>query len=214
MDVEKQLDIIRNTLKSIPMNELVVLTGGNGKGKSLIRKQMPFSVQNAFPDEVTEQKLPRVCKSVSMQLRTESQPEFGALASMTHDIPWMPTSIETYNLLKQMFKCISDNEKFYFIIDEPEIGMSRESQLGIANFILTQYEDNKDKMYGMLVITHSETIVKALKDTCVFINLDGIDNVDTWLNREIIPTDFELLQQESDELFHAVQNNSKPHKAK
>ena len=136
------------------------------------------------------------------------------LPSTASEIALVPTSIETYNLLKQMFKCISDNEKFYFIIDVPEIGMSRESQLGIANFILTQYEDNKDKMYGMLVITHSETIVKALKDTCVFINLDGIDNVDTWLNREIIPTDFELLQQESDELFHAVQNNSKPHKAK
>ena len=211
MNVENQLDIIRNMLKTIPMNELVVLTGGNGKGKSLIRKQMPFAVQNAFPDEVTERKLPRVCKNVSMQLRTESQAEFGALSSLAHDIPWMPTSTETYNLLQQLFRCVEDKEKFYFIIDEPEIGMSRESQLGIARYILDKYNENKDKIYGMLVITHSETIVEELKDTCVFLNLEGINDIDSWLNREIVPTDFELLKQESDELFEAVQNNSQPH---
>ena len=102
-------------------------------------------------------------------------------------------------------------EKFYFIIDEPEIGMSRESQLGIARYILDKYIENKDKIYGMLVITHSETIVEELKDTCVFLNLDGINDIDSWLNREIVPTDFELLKQESDELFEAVQNNSQPH---
>ena len=212
MDTNIQVDLIRDMLSSIPMNELVVLTGGNGKGKSLIRKQMPFAVQKAFPTEVTEKKLPRVCKSVSMQLRTESQPEFGALSSMMHDLPWCPTSTETYGLIKRLFDCVDDEDKFYIIIDEPEIGMSKESQLGIALYILEKYQEVKDKLYGLLLITHSEIIVDTLKDICVFKNMDGYVTVEEWVNREVIPTDFELLEQESNELFKTIQDNSKPHK--
>ena len=169
---------------------------------------MPYTVKDAFPDEVTDSKLPRVCKSVSMQLRTESQPEFGALSQLAHDCPWNPTSTETYHLIKQLFKCIEDDEKFYFIIDEPEIGMSRESQLGIAQVILDKYLANKDKIYGLLLITHSETIVNAVKDIAIFKNLDGIETADDWLNREIVPTDFEILTQESNDLFSAIQDRS------
>ena len=42
--------------------------------------------------------------------------------------------------------------------------MSRESQLGIAEYIRKQYLECKDKIYGMLLITHSESIVECLKE--------------------------------------------------
>ena len=213
MDVEKQVDKILDVLDSIPMNELVILTGQNGHGKSLIRKQMPFAVQKAFPKEITNKKLPRVCKSISMQLRTESRPEFGALSSMGHDWPLTPTSVSTYTLAKQLFKSLDDDkDKCYLIIDEPEIGMSRESQLAIAEFIKNKYLEYKNQLYGLLVITHSEMIVEYLKDISKFIYLDGNITADAWINRKIIPTDFETLDKESSELFVAIRDRSKPHK--
>ena len=214
MDTEKHVDKILDVMDKIPMNRLTILTGGNGKGKSLIRKQMPFAVKRAFPKEITEKKLPKVCRSVSMQLRTESQPEFGALCSMTHDWPLTPTSVSTYHLIKQLFGSLDgDKEKHYLIIDEPEIGMSRESQLGIAMYIKEQYEKYQDKLYGLLIITHSEILVTYLKDMSGFISLDDIETADEWLNREIKPTDFELLDKESTDLFVAIRDRSQPHES-
>ncbi len=222
MNTEEHIDKIVDTLRKIPMNELTILTGGNGKGKSLIRKQMPFAVQRGFPEEVTEKNLPSVCRSVSMQLRTESRPEFGALCNMTHDWPLTPTSVSTYHLIKGLFRELETDEnsrrreqkKHYLIIDEPEIGMSRESQLGIAEYIKKQYLDHKKDIYGLLVITHSETIVKTLKDIGTFISLDGYGSAEEWLDREVTATDFERLEKESEELFVAVRDQSKPHKEK
>ena len=209
MNTENHINSILEMIGSIQMNRLTVLTGGNGKGKSLIRKQMPFAVQKAFPNEIDDKKLPYVCKSVSMQLRTESAVDFGALSSAMHDLPWSPTSTETYNLIKRLFNICSKGTKYYYIIDEPEIGMSKESQLGITNYIKSEYEKYKDSMYGLLVITHSEMVVDILKDIADFKNLDGYKTIEDWKNREIIPTDFERLEEESHELFLAIQDRSK-----
>jgi predicted ATPase len=102
-----------------------------------------------------------------------------------------------------------NSSKRYLIIDEPEIGMSKESQLGFVTYLKERIPDILKYTYGLLIITHSEMIVNALKDEAVFLNMDKDCTADEWINREIIPTDFEKLENDYYELFQAINNYSK-----
>ena len=66
---------------------------------------------------------------------------------------------------------------------------------------------NPENCYGVLVITHSDRVVRTLKHDA-FVNLEGMSE-EEWLNREIVPTDFEQLEKESNELFCAIRDRSK-----
>lgn len=53
--------------------------------------------------------------------------------------------------------------------------------------------------------THSEFVVEQLKDVCNFMDLNNPKRTaDEWINREIIPTDFEQLEEDAHELFQAL----------
>ena len=60
----------------------------------------------------------------------------------------------------------------YIILDEPEIGMSKESQLGLASYL----KENKDAILhnskSMYIITHSEFLVKELESIYTFLNMN------------------------------------------
>lgn len=47
------------------------------------------------------------------------------------------------------------------------------------------------------------------KDEAMFLNMDKDCTADEWLNREIVPTDFEALAKNSTELFHAIRDYGK-----
>ena len=206
MLIDEKINRIKDVLYSVPMNKVTLLTGDNGSGKSLIRKQMFIRVQECFPKEVTKARLPHVVKSVSMQLRTESRAEFGALSDIAHDCAWNPTSIETYHLIKRLFNTAEqEDKKCYLIIDEPEIGMSLDSQYSISKYIRKRYEELEDKLYGLMIITHSEMLVREFSDIAEFKNLDGYDTIEAWMNRQLKLIDFEALADESHELFSALQ---------
>lgn len=205
-NTDAQIEKIIDMVHSIQMNTLTVLTGSNGMGKSFVRKQMPFRVMDCNP-ALTKDKIRGVVKSVSMQLRTESRLEFGALSDAMHDLSWNPTSTSTYHLIKSLFKDLKESgKKCYIIIDEPEIGMSAESQLGIAMFIKKQYLENKDYLYGCLVITHSTIVVDVLADIADFKNMNGYKTVHGWKKRKIQPTDFEKLEENSLALMRAIED--------
>ena len=195
----KQLIEIKDSIKP---NECTILTGFNGSGKSLIRKQIIFAIKKQYPDAKTEH--------VSMQLRTESNVSLGALCSAMHDLPWIPTSCSTYDLIKGLInnKLNNNKKQSYIVIDEPEIGMSTESQLAIAQYLKTNMPALLNCTYGVLIITHSETIVKELMDIATFKNINEEHkdiSPEEWLNREIKPTDFEYLNEWSLALFRYLE---------
>ena len=196
----EHLDHLIDLMKSIQLNKITILTGGNGKGKSLIRKLIHFYIENKLG--IKDQKK-RCVVQVSMQLRTESRPEWGALSSMAHDWPTTPTSLSTISLIKGMF---SQSAGKYIVIDEPEIGMSAEMQLALCkkiNETLPTLEDIK----GVLIITHSQFIIKNLKHD-EFVNIEGMTE-DEWLNREIVPADIDELDNFSTALFREVESRQK-----
>lgn len=93
--LNNHIDNIIDICKSIPMDKITILTGGNAMGKSLIRKQLSFTVSR-------EKNVPinKSVASISMQLRTEDRGEsWSALGSCMHDLPWTSTSEHTVHLL-------------------------------------------------------------------------------------------------------------------
>ena len=201
--INRLLDVI----DKIEVGKLTILTGSNGSGKSLIRKQLCFKLANKVPNGDYR----TITADVSMQRRTESNSSLGAMGSFMHDDPWNPTSLSTFQFMETLFNTFNKNEgkKRYLIIDEPEIGMSKESQLGFINWFKAQLPSLLENTLGIMVITHSELIVEHLKEMAIFLNIDKDCTADEWINREIIPTDFEKLAEESHELYLAVLNNNK-----
>lgn len=206
LSIENRIEIIRNCMKQIELNKITILTGSNGSGKSLIRQQLAFKLAKDLDCS------PRgLTIDVSMAKRTASNPDLGALASFMADDPTEPTSLATFSHIQTTFNSIGPEHDWYpyIILDEPEIGMSRESQLGLASYL----KENKDIILhnskGMCIITHSEFLVKELESISTFLNMDGYETADEWINRTIVPTDFNVLQDKSSELFHHFIKNKR-----
>ena len=192
--------------ESIKPNKLTILTGSNGNGKSFIRKLMNSKMGEKYPDRDAR----KIVTEVSMQKRTDTNnPLMGTGFGFTFfDNPKFPTSISTYNLIWRLLRsCAASKEKgckSYLIIDEPEIGMSEESQLGTALYLKGKLPEILENSLGLMIITHSKTIVKELKESADFIYTDCEMTDDEWLDRDIIATDFEELEKQSMELMHRL----------
>ena len=117
MTVEENIKRLQTILDSIKPNKITVLTGSNGSGKSLIRKQLCFRLSK----KIENSDYRRLVAEVSMQKRTESVADWGALSTCMHDVSWIPTSCSTYDLINSMFNTFlkEDSSKRYLIIDEP-----------------------------------------------------------------------------------------------
>ena len=124
------------------------------------------------------------------------------------DNPQYPTSISTYNLVDRLlYSCVDSENKrdrSYIIIDEPEIGMADESQLGIALFLKNRMSEILENSLGIMIITHSKFVVRELKDNADFFYTDYDMTADEWLERKIIPTDFEDLRIQSMDLMRRL----------
>ena len=197
--LNKHINHILDICDNIPVDKITILTGGNALGKSLIRKQLAFYISNKKDIPANKAVI-----SVSMQTRTESRPEYSALSEMNHDLPWCSTSDSTINLLNGM---LSHAKNKFIVIDELEIGMSREVQTGVCHMLNEKFPDILKHNYGILVITHSEDVVKNLKHDN-FINIEGMSE-EQWLTRDIIPVDPSDLETWATALFKAVRDRQK-----
>lgn len=220
--IENQIEKIIDTADQIEPYKITILTGSNGSGKSMVRKQLTFKLCNKIPEQ--QNNYGKLTADVSMQRRTESNPYLGALGSFMHDSGTDPTSISTYQHIDTLLNSFTSNKekvinsKRYLIIDEPEIGMSKESQLGFVEYLLSRTDEILEHTYGLLIITHSECLVQALtkseyiKDKVTFLNLDGYATPEEWINREIKPVNLEELAERSHKLFIAINERMKSNK--
>lgn len=204
MDTKTQINNIRYVLNNIKPHNTTILVGENGSGKSVVRKQLSMIMPKK-----TRNKNAKV-KQISMEARVCT----GGIESVfLSETSWEPTSIHTYDMIVNLFKSCFDNSEYkrkrlipnYFVIDEVEIGMSRESQLAVCNWLKEKIPEINKKSYGLLIITHSEFVVEQLKDVCDFMDLNNLNRTaDEWINREIIPTDFKQLNEDTDRLYQAL----------
>lgn len=177
----------------IPHDKITILTGKNASGKSLIRKLLSTQISKALKKEKV------FIPHASQEVRTNSNPE-----SIVHDLDWLATSHNTIHTINMVFN--SDNPDF-IVIDEPEIGLGEELQLGLAHHLNELIASLK---CGVLIITHSRHIVNNLKHDG-FINLENMTETE-WLNREITPINVEEFKDFASKLHRAIQdriNNNK-----
>ena len=202
-EIEDTYDRIIDGFASLEIEGITIMTGSNGSGKSLIRKQIPFAMKDRLDlDDVKETQ--GMVQSTSMDARTGSMPEMGALSAVMRDTDWFATSQNTLHSIEGLLdNGIGDKTK-YIIIDEFEIGCGEETVLALVHYLnkkLKSLIKNK-KIMGAMIITHSRLGVKNLNHDA-FINLDGM-NEEEWLNREIVPTDLKKLKE--NELFFYIRD--------
>lgn len=172
--MEEYIDKLVNILyNEIDATKVTILTGRNAGGKSLIRKQLVFPISKQLDKKKVN--IPHA----SQQLRTDSQPELGAFSGFAHDLPWLATSDTTITTIENVFKLKETAD--YLVIDEPEIGLGEELQLGLCDYLNEQIEECKKLGKGVLIICHSRIIANNINHD-VFINLEGMTK-DEWVNR-------------------------------
>ena len=191
--LDKHIDNILDIMDEVQEGKITVLVGNNGVEKSLIRKQLHFKWQRKYGERKS------YIRAVSMQQRTENRSaDWGALGSMLHDDETSPTSLWTYYLIKNTFK-LDDTKKYYYVFDELELGMSKETILAVLNKIAEQIPEFLEKSLGILVITHSDFVADYFMTNfeCNFFNI-GFGTVEknynAWKNRKLVGVDLDWLE--------------------
>lgn len=192
--MEDYLDKILDIAWSIEPDVVTLLTGRNAGGKSLIRKLL----RQTLADKLGKDKV--TVAHASQELRTGSYASMGALSGLTRDIDWLATSQNTITTMEQSLKAKAD----YYVIDEPEIGMGEELQLGLVDWLNEKISFlNK----GVLLVCHSRLIAQGIKfDT--FINLEGM-GYEEWTARVPQKISVEEFQEFSNSLFETVRTRNK-----
>jgi len=197
-DLIKHTDRLVNIMDKIPMKGVSILTGSNGSGKSLIRSQFIFHL--ARRKKKDPKQMSGVLGSVSMQLRTSSNASWGALSGAMRDTEWIPTSLNTFSLIKGLL----DKDFQYVIIDEPEIGMGEELIMSLVDYLNEELAKYPNR--GFLIITHNRYLVENLNYK-KFYNCDGIKTKEEWLNRPLEKADLKVLEDNA--LFYHIRDKQK-----
>jgi len=212
-NINKHIDNIIDIANSIELNKVTILTGGNGCGKSVVRKLLTSIIKEKVKAIYNEEINSPLVASVSMETRTASRPDFYALSSMMHDLPWTATSVNTISLIRNLCNLLFDNpsekikDKRFIVLDEIEIGLSEEVLLGLCDYLNDAFDKTKDKTLGVLIITHNRNVVKKLNHDN-FLNLEGLTEGD-WLNREIRPVSLDDLDEWSTALYSGIRKREK-----
>lgn len=215
-----RVENIVEIMKHINPEKVTILTGSNGGGKSMIRQQYSMKFQKETG---------RKSKTISMQLRTSCNSEWGAMASAMLDNEWSPTSANTIHLINGAFRAagIYDvpepgeikaiPETGYLVLDEPEIGMSEETVLALSEWLQTIIPALEKLRIGLMIITHSKLLVENMwymlpggyshkyieHDRIDFVNLDGLSiNEYTDSNHRLVPSDLKLIN--ANYMFNAI----------
>jgi ABC-type Mn2+/Zn2+ transport system ATPase subunit len=199
-EMESYIDYLIEVSESIKQNEVTILTGRNAGGKSFIRKLLGGSIGKQLNKEKVS--IPHA----SQELRTNTNPNLGALSGFAHDLEWLATSDNTISTIKN---CLKQTKMDFLVLDEPEIGLGEELQLGLMNYLNGKL---KKLHCGVLIITHSKNTVKHLKHD-KFINLEKMTE-EEWLNREIKPLRLDDFKQFSTNLFTTIRDRINRNKNK
>lgn len=194
---EEAFDNLVDALESIHANEITVLTGDNGTGKSLIRKLLWKQLEEELGFRVK-------VADTSMERRTGLHSELGGGGVFCRDAEWVATS---ENSIRFMRSVLMADERF-IVLDEPEIGLSESMQLSVAKFLNEKLPEVMKKNYGVLIITHSKIIIENLDCIGKFVNIQKLTKED-YLAKEPECIDLEEFDKRSSALFKLLQSHLK-----
>jgi hypothetical protein len=128
-------------------------------------------------------------------------------AALYGDESWESTGYISIQVFRKAFEQTS--EKDYILIwDEPEIGLSEESQLGVTQLIKQKMVDGRDpRLLGCVFMTHSRLFVKQFLDypKLGFVDMDGkFDSAAKWASRKVRPANLEKVCKRGHERFQKI----------
>ena len=193
------IDNILSAIDQIQFGHVMVLTGENGSGKSLIRKLIPRQLAGLNGGETVK------VASISMDTRTDLHAELGGAGAFLRDTPWLATSQNTFDLIKGIFNSVTDR---FVVIDEPEIGMSDSLKMSLGHWLNQRLSDVLQKNKAILIITHSKELVRQLTCEHTFINIQG-KTEDEWLNETPELIDLDEWEERNQQMYRALQERLK-----
>ena len=212
--LEEKYDAIKAALDKIELNKIIVLTGDNASGKSLLRKVLWATLEQMVNDGRDPRKY---IWETSMERRTSQISALGALSGVFRDNDVTATSANSIRNIVNLTECINGEraerdfnyqlreQKQFLVFDEPEVGCGEEVQLGMAEYINKNAEYFRTNALGLLIITHSRHIVKNVNSD-LFINMEGRTK-EEWLNRELVPKDIIELEKENNDFFVFIRDH-------
>ena len=162
---------------------VMVVVGDNAGGKSLLRRLFQTFLKKNKSDQTEVIHLSQQGRSTSGFVRTVvyGSEDDGA------------TSVISARTLVNSIRTSRGRENKHFIIyDEPEIGMSDESDLGAAIWLKEQLQDCPEQLRGIIICTHSRQFASQLMKLpySKFIWMHHPEaTVREWLDRTIKPID-------------------------
>lgn len=190
--LEQHVDNIIDLARGVRPGEKIILVGPNCSGKSLFRKLINGRKRKRW-----------TIVHASMQLRTESRPDMGALSSMAHDFAEDATSQSTINVIKRSIASVKENCVLH--IDEPEIGFSEELQAGTAPWLRKQLDAMPIKPVVTIITTHSIPVASGFLDWKLIDLGFRYKTVSEWIHRPIEPMDPEQVETGGQLLFSVIQ---------
>lgn len=198
---DKAINNIIDAIDKIQFGKIIILTGENGSGKSLIRKLLPYQLKDKNGGELVK------VASTSMDRRTGLHSEMGGAGVFCRDTEWVATSENSFSFIRQIINSVKDR---FVVIDEPEIGMSDSLKIALGNWLNKNLPELLDRNQAVMIITHSKELVKQITFTHDFINIQGLTE-EEWMNETPKMLDIEEWSKKNTELFKALQKRLKNH---
>jgi len=162
--------------------DILIIVGQNGAGKSMVRRMLKSGAKERKID---------VC-DFSQERRCG-----GGMANafIYGDESWESTGYITLKGFRTSFTHPPESDRIY-IWDEPEIGLSEETQCGVTRLIRDTMKEPPAHLLGCVFMTHSRLFVQGLigYPRLAFIDLDGTyDTVYSWAARPVVRADLDAV---------------------
>ncbi len=160
--------------------DVVIFVGQNGAGKSMVRRMLKVGAQE---------------RNIAIYDFSQERRCSGDLgtAMIYGDETWQSTGFISLSTLQRAFKQ-KPGKDFLLVWDEPEIGLSEESLLGMVEALKEQLENPPKRLLGCIFMTHSRLFVRELQDYpgLAFVDLDGqYKTAKEWSNRKVKAADIQ-----------------------
>lgn len=198
---DKSIDNIIDAIDKIQFGKIIILTGENGSGKSLIRKLLPYQLKDKNGGELVK------VASTSMDRRTGLHSEMGGAGVFCRDTEWVATSENSFSFIRQIINSVKDR---FVVIDEPEIGMSDTLKISVGHWLNKKLPDLLANNKAVMIITHSKDLIKQITCEYDFINIQGLTK-EEWMNEVPKMIDIDEWSERNTELFKALQKRLKNH---
>jgi predicted ATPase len=162
--------------------DILFFVGQNGAGKSMVRRMLAAGGRDRKID---------IC-DFSQERRSGGDVRNAMIYGAEE---WESTGYITIHGFRVSFRNPPEVDRIY-IWDEPEIGLSEESQLGVAKLVRDTMEAQPKHLLGVIFMTHSRLFLRYFLDypRLAFVDLDKrYATAEDWVNRAVMPADLDVV---------------------